>query len=141
MAELGPRELLEEWRRLLESAAASATSAAGRAGVPDEVLGAAQRQVELMQQLIERPRSLPGEAASRLAAPLDALFDLLEETGETLSRQAEALAAAGRALEETADLMGKQSERFERAVRAMRAPTDLAKAAAGAKPRPRRTHG
>lgn len=141
MAELGPRELLEEWRRLLDSAVSSAASATGRAVLPGEVLDAAQRQLELMRELLERERSLQGEVATRLAAPLDAIFDLLEETGETLSRQAEALAAAGRALEETADLMRSQSERFERTVRALRAPTNLAKAAAGAKRRPKRSAG
>ena len=63
------------------------------------------------------------------------MFDLLEETGETLRRQAEALEAAGRALEETAGLMKHQSERFERTVGALRQPADLARAAAGVKPR------
>jgi hypothetical protein len=49
---------------------------------------------------------------------VDAVFDLLEESGTTLRRQAEALEAAGRALEETAALMKS-----------------------GAQPRKRRNHG
>jgi hypothetical protein len=36
--------------------------------------------------------------AGQLLAPVDAIFDLLEESGVILRRQAEALAAAGRAL-------------------------------------------
>jgi signal transduction histidine kinase len=136
MPERSGHDLLEEWRRLLESLASSAGNAvAARTDLPREVLKASQRQLELVREIVERERRMQGELASLLSAPVDALFDLLEETGETLRRQAEALGAAGRALEETAGLMRNQAERFERSVAALRQPAELAKAAAGVKRR------
>jgi hypothetical protein len=135
MPELSGHELLDEWRQLIDSVLASAASVAGRSELPRELLKASQRQVELLQEVIERERKLQGELVARVVAPVDAVFDLLEETGVTLRRQAEALESAGRALEETAGLMKHQSERFERTIAALRQPTDMAKAAAGAKPR------
>lgn len=111
----------------------SAASAAGRSQVPRDLLKASQRQLELLQEVIERERRLQGELAAALTAPVDALFDLFEETGQTLRAQAEALESAGRALEETSRLMKRQAERFERSVGALRQPAELAKAAAGAK--------
>ena len=93
---------------------------------------------KLVQELVERERKLQGDLAARVVATVDAVFDLLEETGVTLRRQAEALESAGRALEETAALMKHQAERFEWTVGALRQPTDLAKAAAGVKRKPKK---
>ena len=138
MPELSGHDLLDEWRQLMDSLVASAASLAGRSEVPRELLRASQRQFELVQEVIERERKLQGELVARAVAPVDAIFDLLEETGVTLRRQAEALESAGRALEETAGLMKYQSQRFERTISALRQPTDVAKAAAGAKPRPKK---
>jgi hypothetical protein len=135
MPELSGHDLLDEWRQMMDSVLASAASVAGRSEVPRELLKASQRQLELVQEVIERERKLQGELVARAVAPVDAIFDLLEETGVTLRRQAEALESAGRALEETAGLMKHQAERFERTISALRQPTDIAKAAAGAKPR------
>ena len=130
--------MLREWREFLDSAAATAISATGRAGVPRQLVDAMQRQVELVGDLLERERLLQRDVAGRLFAPIDAAFDLLEGTGATLSRQAEALAAAGRALEETAGLMQGQAELFERTVAALRQPAELARAATGLeRPAPR----
>jgi hypothetical protein len=129
--ELSGRELLNEWRKLMDSVVTSAASAAGRPDLPRDVLGAMQRQLELVQDLIERERGLQSDLAARLLAPVDAAFDLLEETGATLRRQAEALEAAGRALEETAGLMKGQAELFERTVGTLRQPTKLARDAIG----------
>src|SRR3954452_7217063 len=137
MSDPAGRDLLGEWRRLAESLVNVATSAAGRAPIPQDLLRLSQRQIELLGEVIERERGLQGELASRVTAPLDAMFDLLEETGSTLRKQAEALEAAGRALEETASLTKRQAERFERTVAALRQPADRAKAAAGAKRTPR----
>lgn len=131
MAERSGRELIEEWRGVLESLVSSAASAAGRAELPRELLAASQRQLELMQELFDRERRLQAELTARLLAPVDSVFDLLEETGSTLRRQAEALAAAGRALEETAEMMANQADMFERTIGALRQPTELARAAAG----------
>ena len=133
MADQGGRDLTE-WRRLAESLAASAASAAGNSTIPKDLMRVSQRQVELLQEVIQRERSRQGELAGIVTAPINALFDLLEETGATLRLQAEALAAAGHALEETATLMSRQAERFERTVGALRQPAELAKKAAGAKP-------
>lgn len=124
----------------MDAVIASATSAAGRSELPGELLHAMQRQLELVQDVIERERRFEKDLAGRLVAPVDAVFDLLEETGATLRRQAEALGAAGRALEETAGLMKHQAEIFERTISTMRQPSDLAKAATGLR-RPRKGDG
>jgi hypothetical protein len=130
-SEQSPREKPRDWREFLDSATAAAISATERAGVPRQVLDAMQRQVEVVQDLVERERRLQRDVAGRLIAPIDAAFDLLEGTGATLRRQAEALGAAGRALEETAALMQGQAEMFERTIAALRQPTELARAASG----------
>jgi hypothetical protein len=95
-----------------------------------------QRQLEFVQEVVEREGRLPRQFAGLLVAPIDAVFDLLEETGVTLRRQAEALQAAGRALEDTAALMKRQAELFERTVTLLRQPTELAKAATGLERQP-----
>jgi hypothetical protein len=115
----------------MDSVIASAASAGGRSELPRNLLGAMHRQLELVQEVIERERRLQRELAGSLIAPVDAVFDLLEETGATLRRQAEALEGAGRALEETAGLMKHQAELFERTIGTLRQPAELAKAAAG----------
>src|SRR5438445_1055661 len=114
MAENDGRDPAGEWRRLAESLASSAASAASNSRIPKDLLRVSQRQVELLQEVIERERRLQGDLAGMVTAPIDALFDLMEETGATLRLQADALASAGRALEETASLMSRQAERFER---------------------------
>ncbi len=134
MADQDGRDLTGDWRRLAESLAASAASAAGSSKIPKDIVRVSQRQLELLQEVLERERRLRGDVAGMVTAPLDALFDLMEETGATLRLQAEALASAGRALEETASLMSRQAERFERTVGALRHPAEMAKKAAGAKP-------
>jgi len=115
----------------MDSVIASAASAAGGSDLPRDLLGAMQRQLELVQEVVERERRLQKELTGRLLAPVDAVFDLLAETGATLRRQAEALEAAGRALEETAGLMKRQAELFERTIGTLRQPAELAKTAAG----------
>ena len=115
----------------MDAMIASADSVAGGSDLPRDLLGAMRRQLELVQDVIERERRLQKELAGRFVAPLDAVFDLLEETGATLSRQAEALQAAGRALEETAGLMKQQAKLFEQAISTLRQPAELAKAATG----------
>jgi hypothetical protein len=138
MPELSGRELLREWQRLMDSLVASAASLAGRSEVPRQLLEPMQRQLELVQEVIERERRLQRELTGRLVAPVDAVFDLLEESGTMLRRQAEALQAAGRALEETARLMKTQAELFERTIGTLRQPAEFAKATAGLDRRPRK---
>ena len=137
----GGRDLLAEWRRLMDSVVTSMTTASGRASLPRELLAAMQRQLELAQDLIEREGRVQRDLAGRLTAPIDAAFDLLEESAVALRRQAEALQAAGRALEETASLMKRQAELFERTIASVRAPADRAKAVAGIDRRRRGSNG
>ncbi len=111
----------------MESVLSSAASAAGRADIPSELLGAMQRQVELVQEVVERERRAQSDLASRLLGPVDAVFDLLEESGATIRAQAAALESAGHALEESAGMMKRQAETFERAIATLRQPVELAK--------------
>jgi hypothetical protein len=122
----------------MESVMSSAASAAGQPDLPKEVLALTQRQIDMLTALLERERRVQGEIAGRVLAPVDAIFDLLEETGSTLRRQAEALGAAGRAIEETGELMGLQAEMFEKTIGTLRKPADIAKSAAGSGRRPKR---
>lgn len=138
MPDLSPRELLREWQKAMDSVVASATSVGGATGIPRQLLEPMQRQLELVQQLIERQQRMQKELAGRLLAPADAIFDLLEQSGQMLRSQAEALETAGQALEETARLANVQADLFERTVAAMREPTELAKAAAGLERRERK---
>jgi uncharacterized small protein (DUF1192 family) len=140
MPDLSGRELLREWRKLMDSVVSSAAAAGGRAELPRQLLEPMQRQLELVQEIVERERQLQREVAGRVLAPVDAIFDLVEESGAVLRRQAEALEAAGRALQDTARLVKTQAELFERAIGALREPTELARTAAGLERRkPRRS--
>jgi hypothetical protein len=139
--ELSGRELLGEWRKLMDSLVASAASVGGRAELPHQLLEPMQRQLELVQEVIERERRLQTQLAGHVFAPFDVIFDLLEESGSTLRRQAEALEAAGRALEETAGLVRSQAELFERTIGVLREPAGRARAAAGLDRRDRKPGG
>lgn len=141
MSELSGRELLREWQKLMDSMLASVASIAGRSELPRQLLEPMQRQLELVQEVLERERRLQKELADRLMAPVDAVFDLLEKSGTTLRSQAEALEAAGRGLEETAALMKSQAELFEQTIGTLRQPAELARAAAGLDRRPRKGGG
>ncbi|HEX7610425.1 MAG TPA: hypothetical protein VF380_07120 [Solirubrobacteraceae bacterium] len=138
MPDLNGRELLKEWREVMDSVVSSAASAAGRSELPRDLVRASQRQLELVQNIIDSEQRLQGDVVGTIFAPVDAVFDMLQQTGATLRRQAEALEAAGRALEETAGLMKGQAELFERMVATLRQPSDMAKAAAGSVRRPGR---
>lgn len=50
---------------------------------------------QMLHEVIERERHLQTELAGRLAAPFDAIFDLLEQSGATLHSQAEAPSRPG----------------------------------------------
>jgi hypothetical protein len=138
VSELSGRDLLSEWRKAMESALASAASIGGSA-VPRQLLEPMQRQLELMQEVIERERRVQTQLAGHLLAPVDAMFDLLAETGTMLRRQADALETAGVALEETARLVKTQAELFDRAISTLREPTERAKTALGLERRPRKS--
>lgn len=132
MPDLGGLELLNEWRKVMNSLVSSAASGVDKtAEIPRQLIEPMQRQVELVQDVIERERRLQREVAGRLLGPVDAVFDMLEQTGAMLRQQAEALEAAGRALEQTAGLMKGQAELFERSLGMLREPAELARVAAG----------
>jgi hypothetical protein len=141
VAELSGRELLREWQKLMDSMLASAASIAGRSELPRQLLEPMQRQLELVEEVLERERRLQKELADHLMAPLGAVFDLLERSGATLRSQAEALEAAGRGLEETAALMKSQAELLEQTIGTLRQPAELARAAAGLDRRSRKGTG
>jgi hypothetical protein len=125
------RDILREWQDAMQVLASTARSAAGRAELPKQLLSPMQRQMELLQEVLELERRLQGDVIGRLLEPVDSLFDLLEQSGSTFRKQSEALEQASQALEETAKLMKVQAELFETAIKLMREPAELAKTAAG----------
>ena len=135
------RDILREWQDAMQSIAGAARGAAGRTELPKALLTPMQRQLELVQEVVERERNLQAEVFGHLLDPIDAVFDLLEESGKTFRAQADALEEASAALEQTAKLMQTQAEIYEGTIRALREPADLARKVAGAKPRKRSSGG
>jgi hypothetical protein len=131
------RDILREWQDAMQSIGSAAKGAAGRSELPKALLTPMQRQLELLQAVVERERNLQAELFGHLLEPIDAVFDLLEESGKTFRAQADALEQASAALEQTAQLMQTQAEIYEKTIRALREPADLARRVAGAKPRKR----
>ena len=126
MADGGGLDLLREWQSAMTSV------------IPRQLLGPLKRQTELIGDVLERERQLQREVLGRVFAPLDAVFDLLEQSGATIRQQAEALEQAARALEDTAVLMKAQAELFERGIKTIREPADLARSVAGLEKRPKK---
>ena len=135
------KDILREWQDAMQSIAGAAMGAAGRSELPKALLTPMQRQLELLQEVVERERNLQGELLGHLLDPIDAVFDLLEESGKTFRAQADALEEAAAALKQTASLMQAQAEIYEGTIRALREPADLARRVAGAKPRKRGSRG
>src|SRR5688500_20395531 len=98
------KDILREWQDAMQSIASAARGAAGRSELPKALLTPMQRQLELLQEVVERERNLQAEVFGHLLDPIDAVFDLLEESGNTFRAQADALAEASAALEQTARL-------------------------------------
>ncbi len=124
MPEPGGLDLLREWQSAMQSA------------IPRQLVGPLKRQTELIQDVLERERRLQRNVLGHVFAPLDAVLDLLEQSGATIRQQAEALEQAAQALEQTALLMKAQAELFERSIKTIRQPTDLARSVAGLEKRP-----
>jgi hypothetical protein len=88
------RDILREWQDAMQTLASTAKSAAGRSELPKQLLSPMQRQLELLQEIVERERRLQSEIVGRLLEPVDSLFDLLEQSGATFRKQSEALEEA-----------------------------------------------
>jgi hypothetical protein len=93
----GGRDLLSEWRQVMETVISGAAAAAGRSDIPRDMVRASQRQLELIQQLVENER----RRVDVVFGPAQAAFDLLADSGATLRKQAEAMESAGQALQDT----------------------------------------
>jgi hypothetical protein len=131
------KDILREWQDAMQSIAGTARGAAGGSELPKALLKPMQRQLELLQDVVERERNLQAEVFGHLLDPIDVVLDLLEESGKTFRAQAEALEQASEALEQTAVLVQAQAEIYENTIKALREPADLARRIAGAKPRSR----
>jgi hypothetical protein len=124
MADGGGLDLLREWQSAMTSV------------IPRQLHAPLKRQTELIQDVLERERKLQREVLGKAFAPLDAVLDLLEQSGATIRQQAGALEQAARALEDAAVLMKAQAELFERGIKTIREPADLARTVAGLEKRP-----
>jgi hypothetical protein len=131
------RDILRDWQDAMQSIASTARQTAGRSELPKALLTPMQRQLELLQEVVERERNLQADVLGHLLDPIDAVFDLLEESGKTFRAQADALEQASAALEQTAQLMQTQAEIYENTIKALREPAAIARRVAGAKPRKR----
>jgi uncharacterized protein YukE len=136
--ELSGRELLREWENVTSAVLDTAKSLAGTQDLPRRVLEPLQSQLALVQEAIERERRLQKEITGLLVAPVDAVFDLLDQSAATLHRQADAMSAAGRALEDAGALIKAEAELFERTLGTLRRPAEAAKAIAGVDRQPRK---
>jgi len=132
------RDLLKEWQSAMQSVARAIS---GGGDVARQVMAPLQRQTELFQEVLEAERRLQREVVGRALAPLDAAFDLLEQSGAALRGQAEAMESAAQALEQAAVLMKTQAELFERTIKALREPSRMIGAAAGVEARDKRRSG
>jgi hypothetical protein len=108
------RDILRDWQEAMEAIASTARDAAGRT---------------------QLPKALVGDVFGLMLDPLDAVFDLLEESGKTFRAQADALEEASNALAQTAKLMQNQAEIYENTIKALREPTAVARRMTGAKAR------
>jgi hypothetical protein len=129
MPESGGLDLLREWQSAMQSVVSSAASVAGRSDLPQQLLKPMERQLELLQEVVERERRLQREVLARTIAPVEAVFSLLEESAAALRKQSEALNASALALEQVSAMVAVQADLLERTIRTLRDPTEIAKAA------------
>ena len=128
MADHRAQHLVQQWQTAME---AVINGAAGRVDLPQPLATLLERQIALVQEVIEREQRLQRDVLSRAFEPLDAVFDLFEESAVALGEQADALQASARALEHAAELMRVQSELSGRAIATLRSPARLAKRVGG----------
>ena len=136
MPEVAGHDVLHEWQSAMQALVAAAASTAAPRELPRQILAPMQRQLALIEEVLHRERALQRELVTRAFAPVDAVFDLLEQSGGALRQQAEALKESARALEQAASMIEVQAELFERAIHLLREPTDVARSLTGADRRP-----
>ena len=124
------RDPLREVQATMRSVTRAVTSVAG-GDVARQLVAPLRRQAELFQELLDAERRMQRDLVGRVLSPLDAAFDLLEESGEALRGQAEAIEHAAQALEQSAVLMRTQAELFERTIRTLREPSRVLASVAG----------
>jgi hypothetical protein len=125
MPDIGGYDLLREWQAAMRALAGRSVE------LPQHLLAPLQRQVELVEAVLERERKLQQDLLGRAFAPLDAVFDLLEQSGAAFHQQAGALKESARALEQAAAMAETQAKLFERAVAVLRQPSEIVKRAGG----------
>jgi len=107
-------------------------SLAGRSvELPQQLLSPMQRQVEMVQEVLERERGRQQDLLARAFAPLDAVFDLLEQNAAAIRSQAQALQESARSLERAAAMMEAQADLFEQTIGVLRQPSPIVKRAGG----------
>jgi hypothetical protein len=130
MTEQRDRDLLHGWQEAMNSLTGAVGAAAG-GNVAHQLVAPLRRQAELFQEVLEAERRVQRELVGRALAPLDAAFDLLEESGAALREQAEAIEHAAQALQQAAALMRTQAELFERTIRTVREPSRIVESVVG----------
>ena len=73
-------DLLRDWQAAMRSLAGRSVE------LPQQLLAPLQRQAELVQEVLEGERRRQQDLLDRAFAPLDAVFDLLEQSGAALQR-------------------------------------------------------
>ena len=90
----------------------------------------------VFREALEHERTLQRELVARVLAPVDAVFDVLEQSGAALREEAVALEHAATALQQAALIVQGQAGLYERAVGTLRTPSRTLESLAGVE-RPR----
>ena len=119
MSDRPDRDLLNEWQTAMQSVAHTiASTAGGGTDATRRLLSPLQRQAELFQEMLEAERRVQRDVLGRALQPLDAVFELLEQSGAAMRGQAEL---------------------FERTIQVLREPSRRLELAAGIEPSSRRS--
>jgi hypothetical protein len=130
--EISGHDLVREWKSAMQSVLSVATSAGGRSSeLTEQLVAPMQRQLEIVQNVLDREQRIQRQLLTRVFGPFDAVFDLLEQSAAAVGKTAEALNQSARAMEQAAELMKVQADLMGRTLQTLREPAELAKAAAG----------
>ena len=120
-----PSDLLGAWRELAQQMRGLAGSIAGQAGQGIDVLGALQRQGELIEQVLKRQLDIEQDLVRRALAPAEVTLKALDGAPDAMRAQAGAFRAAATSFSQAADLLELQATALEQTLGAVRAPVDL----------------